>query len=93
MDDLERSARGVKDLRKFAEEEIIRLRKEIVSVIGRKLRDGEQIEHTLDHLLRLIELGVGSKEFHELNDFYATFCLQGAENYKKIYEEMTERKY
>ncbi|MEK6913645.1 MAG: hypothetical protein AABW47_03160 [Nanoarchaeota archaeon] len=93
MDDLERSVRGVKDFRKFAEEEIILIRKDITSVISRKSKDGEHIEHTLDNLLSLIQLGVGSKEFHELNDFYATFCLQGAENYKKIYEELIKKKY
>jgi hypothetical protein len=92
-DDLEKLIQGVRNLRKFAGEEIVEVRRNIKSIIDRKSKDGEHIQHTLDHLLNLVLLGVGDEEFHELNDFYATFDFQGAEDYKKIYEELFEEKY
>ncbi|MEK6827430.1 MAG: hypothetical protein AABX99_03020 [Nanoarchaeota archaeon] len=91
--DLENITRKINELRKIAKEEIVNVRKDIGLIIRDNKRDGREIENLLDHTLNLTLLGVGDKEFHELNDFYATFDLQGAEDYKIFYEEMTERKY
>ena len=43
--------------------------------------------------MNLTLLGVGVKEFHELNNFYFTFNPQNADDYKIIYKEMTEEEY
>lgn len=91
--DLEEIVQEIRNLRKFAGEEIVRVREDIKSLIHRESKEGECIENTLDHLLNLVLLGFGEKEFHELNDFYATFNPENAEDYRIIYEEMMEEKY
>lgn len=91
--DLEKIIREIRELRKIAEEEIVNVNQSIKLIISENRKDKKDIEELLDHTLNLILLGVGDKEFHELNDFYSAFDSQTAEDYKRFYEEMIERKY
>jgi hypothetical protein len=83
----------LKSTKKLAEKEIVGIRIDVERIIKENSRDEEKIEHTLDNLLNLTLLGVGVKEFHELNDFYFTFNPQNADDYKIIYKEITEEEY
>jgi hypothetical protein len=83
----------IKSVKKLAEKEIVGIRFEVEQIINEKSRDEKHIEHTLDNLLNLVLMGVGVKEFHQLNDFYFTFNPQNADDYKIVYKEMTEEEY
>jgi len=83
----------IKSGKKIAKKEIVGIQIDVEQIIKEKSPDEKHIEHTLDNLLNLIVLGIGIKEFHELNDFYFTINSQNAEDYKIIYEEMFEKKY
>jgi hypothetical protein len=80
-------------LKKLVKQEFVNVRADTEKIIHEKIKDEKYLEHTLDSLLNSILFGVGIKEFHELNDFYFTFNPENAEDYKMIYEEITEKEY
>jgi hypothetical protein len=83
----------IKSTKKLAEKEIIGIRADVERIIRENSRDEDKIEHTLDRLFDFVLLGIGVKEFHELNDFYFTFNQQNADDYRIIYKEVTEEEY
>jgi hypothetical protein len=91
--DLDNLIKKMKSIRKLAEKEIVGIKVDVERIIHEKSNDEEHIEHTLDNLLNLVLMGVGVKEFHELNDFYFTFNPENADDYKIIYKEITEEEY
>ena len=45
-----------------------------------------EIEDTLTHLLRCIQLGYGKKEFLDLNNFYSKINKKNSDEYLEIYD-------
>jgi hypothetical protein len=89
----ENLVKKIKSTKKLAEKEIVGIRIDVERIIRENSRDEEKIEHTLDRLFDFVLLGVGVKEFHDLNDFYFTFSPENAEDYRIIYKEVTEEEY
>jgi hypothetical protein len=85
MDEL---VKQIIEVRKMARASLPQLRAEITDIIESKSVDERRIEHTIDDVLNLYEMGIGKKEFLRLNAYYKTVNPEGADFYRRAYENV-----
>jgi hypothetical protein len=66
------------------------LENEINAIINTKVQDSNTIEHSLDTLLSLTDMGVGKELFVKLLDYYKTIDAEGAAFYWEEYDKDEE---
>ncbi len=63
---------------------------EINAIIDTKVQDSNTIEHSLDTLLSLTDMGLGKELFVKLLDYYKTIDAEGAAFYWKEFDKDEE---
>lgn len=66
------------------------LEEEVKALIASETTDANTIEHTLDSLLSLTDMGVGKDLYIRLLEYYKTIDADGAEFYWNEYDKVEE---
>lgn len=80
--------KAIMDVKERAEAGLPAIRSEIADMIEKKETSTKRIEHLLDTLLDFTRIGMGDREFQQLNDYYAQVNREKAKQYAGFYQDV-----
>jgi len=89
-ENFETAVRAILVFREIAQTQIPEIRQQIGTLIEERETNPHIIEHTLDLLLDMAQLGFCEPEFRRLNNYYATLDEEASKDYTRFYKEMYE---
>jgi hypothetical protein len=80
----------IREFQQHLEQQMPAIEAEVDALIISKSREANTIEHTLDSLLSLTEMGVGKDLYIRLLEYYKTIDAAGADFYWNEYDKEEE---
>jgi N-acetylglucosamine kinase-like BadF-type ATPase len=80
----------IRDFQQHLEQQMPAIAAEVNALIANETTDSNTIEHTLDSLLSLTEMGVGKDLYIRLLEYYKTIDAAGADFYWNEYDKEEE---
>jgi hypothetical protein len=82
--------KAIRDFQQHLEQQMPAIEAEVNAMIASETTDSNTIEHTLDNLLSLTDMGVGKDLYIRLLEYYKTIDADGAEFYWNEYDKEEE---
>jgi hypothetical protein len=76
----------IRDFQQHLEQQMPVIAAEVTALIANETTDSNTIEHTLDSLLSLTEMGVGEELYIRLLEYYKTIDPEGAAFYWEAFD-------